>query len=248
MTAGQHIDYEALQQEAMRSVVRAVLIKVAETGLVGDHHFYIAFNTQAPGANISKRLKEKYPHEMTIVLQHRFWDLEVGEERFEVKLTFDGIPERLVVPFQAVKVFYDPSVPYGLQFEESELMADQSRRSPGMRRPDDGLGDSDTEGPNGLDNAQRLNMRPGNADRSDKRRPPRRPRTDRPDESRPVTGPVEVKPAATRMDGDAKPTPLPIPALSPAGKPQLTEVKSDDPPRGDSGGAKVVDLSKFRKK
>lgn len=244
MTAGQHIDYEALQQEAMRGVVRAVLIKVAETGLVGDHHFYIAFNTQAPGVNISKRLKEKYPLEMTIVLQHRFWDLEVGDERFEVKLTFDGIPERLVVPFQAVKVFYDPSVPYGLQFEESELMADQAGRSPGMRHHDDGLGGSDTEGPNGLDNTQRLNMRPGNADRNDKRRPQRRSRTDRGD----APGPVEVKPAALRADGDTKPTPLPKPALSPAGKPQLTEVKSDDPPRGDSGGAKVLDLSKFRKK
>ena len=69
---------------------------------------------------LSKRLKEKYPEEMTVVLQHRFWDLIVTEERFEVKLTFDGIPERLVVPFAAIKVFFDPSVPYGLQFEEAD--------------------------------------------------------------------------------------------------------------------------------
>ena len=69
---------------------------------------------------LSKRLKEKYPEEMTVVLQHRFWDLIVSEDRFEVKLTFDGIPERLVVPFAAIKVFFDPSVPYGLQFEDSD--------------------------------------------------------------------------------------------------------------------------------
>ena len=90
--------------------------------LPGEHHFYIAFNTEAPGVVISKRLKQKYPEEMTVVLQHRFWDLTVTEERFEVKLTFDGIPERLSVPFTAVKVFFDPSVPYGLQFEESEAI------------------------------------------------------------------------------------------------------------------------------
>jgi hypothetical protein len=120
MTAERHIDYEALAQGAMRGIVRTVLGRVAKTGLPGEHHFYIAFNTEAPGVVISKRLKQKYPEEMTVVLQHRFWDLTVTEERFEVKLTFDGIPERLSVPFTAVKVFFDPSVPYGLQFEESE--------------------------------------------------------------------------------------------------------------------------------
>jgi hypothetical protein len=120
MTAERHIDYEALAQGAMRGIVRTVLGRVAKSGLPGEHHFYIAFNTEAPGVVISKRLKQKYPEEMTVVLQHRFWDLTVTEERFEVKLTFDGIPERLSVPFTAVKVFFDPSVPYGLQFEESE--------------------------------------------------------------------------------------------------------------------------------
>ena len=118
MTGSQSIDYEALQQEAMRNVVRSVLARAAKSGLPGDHHFYISFDTTAPGVSLSKRLKEKYPAEMTIVLQHRFWDLLVTEERFEVKLTFDGIPERLVVPFQALKVFIDPSVRYGLQFED----------------------------------------------------------------------------------------------------------------------------------
>lgn len=118
MATGPSIDYAKLQQEAMRGVVRAVLQQIVKTGLPGEHHFYISFLTQAPGVILSKRLKEKYPNEMTIVLQHRFWDMIVTDERFEVKLTFDGIPERLVVPYSAIKVFIDPSVRYGLQFDE----------------------------------------------------------------------------------------------------------------------------------
>jgi hypothetical protein len=121
MTGERLIDYEALAQDALRQIVRAVLVRVAKSGLPGQHHFYISFSTSAPGVSISPRLRERYPDEMTIVLQHRFWDLIVGEDRFEVKLTFDAIPETLVVPFAAIKVFFDPSVPYGLQFEGSDL-------------------------------------------------------------------------------------------------------------------------------
>jgi hypothetical protein len=91
---------------------------VAKSGLPGDHHFYIAFKTDSPGVNLSDRLRQKYPEEMTVVLQHRFWELAVHNSFFEVKLTFDGVPERLVVPFDAIKVFFDPSVPYGLQFDD----------------------------------------------------------------------------------------------------------------------------------
>lgn len=118
------IDYEVLAQDAMRGLVRTVLQRTAKSGLPGDHHFYISFDTNAVGVSISKRLREKYPNEMTIVLQHRFWDLSVGDERFEVKLTFDGIPERVVVPYTAIKVFFDPSVRYGLQFEEPDFNAE----------------------------------------------------------------------------------------------------------------------------
>jgi hypothetical protein len=123
MTGDQDIDYEQLAQDALRGIVRQVLTRVAKSGLPGPHHFYISFSTRAPGVSISSRLKERYPEEMTIVLQHRFWGLVVTEERFEVQLTFDSIPEHLVVPFSAVKVFFDPSVPYGLQFEGSDLAA-----------------------------------------------------------------------------------------------------------------------------
>lgn len=127
MTAdSQQIDYEALAQKAMRGVVRSVLEQTAQSGLPGEHHFYISFDTCADDVTLSPRLKQKYPSEMTIVLQHRFRDLVVDDKGFEVKLTFDGIPERLVVPFTAIKVFFDPSVRYGLQFEDSNTKQDGS--------------------------------------------------------------------------------------------------------------------------
>jgi hypothetical protein len=149
MTAEREIDYEALVRGAMRGVVRTVLARVAKFGsLPGEHHFYIAFRTAAPGVSISKRLKEKYPEEMTIVLQHRFWGLIVKDDYFEVNLTFDSIPERLVVPFDAIKVFFDPSVPYGLQFEDFDIsgaaaqeLAGSQRESRSLRAPRAGAAD-----------------------------------------------------------------------------------------------------------
>jgi uncharacterized protein len=114
--AEDHIRYDLLAQDALRGVIQRVLAHVQRDGLPGEHHLYIAFDTRAPGVLISKRLKEQYPEEMTIVLQYQFWDLLVSNDRFEVKLSFSNIPERLVVPFNAVKVFYDPSVQFGLQF------------------------------------------------------------------------------------------------------------------------------------
>jgi hypothetical protein len=143
------IDYEALQQEAMRGVVRAVLHQTVKSGLPGEHHFYISFLTQAPGVILSKRLRERYPHEMTIVLQHRFWDLIVSDDRFEVKLTFDSVPERLVVPFAAIKVFIDPSVRFGLQFEEAGAVQEKPapRRSLTVDAAYDQVGEARSESP-----------------------------------------------------------------------------------------------------
>lgn len=111
------IRYDLLTQDALRGVVRAVLADVARSGIPGDHHFFIAFSTTAAGVRISKRLRETYPEEMTIVLQYQFWDLEVTEGHFAVSLSFNGIPERLHVPFSAIKGFFDPSVQFGLQFD-----------------------------------------------------------------------------------------------------------------------------------
>ncbi|HWV96185.1 MAG TPA: ClpXP protease specificity-enhancing factor SspB [Xanthobacteraceae bacterium] len=115
--ATDHIRYDVLARDALRGVLRQVLTDVAENGLPGDHHFYITFLSKAEGVKISPRLLGQYPEEMTIILQHQFWDLVVTPDRFEVGLSFGGVPERLVVPFSAIKSFLDPSVQFGLQFE-----------------------------------------------------------------------------------------------------------------------------------
>lgn len=112
-----HIRYDILAQEALRGVVRTVLDDTAKHGLPGDHHFYITFDTRAAGVRIPARLTTQFPEEMTIVLQHQFWDLVINEDRFEVGMSFGGIPERLTIPFASIKGFVDPSVQFGLRFE-----------------------------------------------------------------------------------------------------------------------------------
>ena len=115
------IDYPTMIDDAMRSVVKKALLQVrAEGALPGDHHFFITFDTGFPGSSISPTLKKKYPHEMTVVLQHQYWDLEVDDEKFEVTLSFNKRPERLVVPFASMTAFADPSIKFGLQFHLSD--------------------------------------------------------------------------------------------------------------------------------
>jgi uncharacterized protein len=104
----------------LKGVVRKVLSEAGKDGLTGDHHFYISFRTEYPGVRLSNRLREKYPQEMTIVLQHQFWDLAVTEHTFEVGLSFSGVPERLLIPFDALTGFFDPSVQFGLKFESQD--------------------------------------------------------------------------------------------------------------------------------
>ena len=111
------IRYDLLAQQALRGVVRTVLADVATKGLPGEHHFKITFNTAAPGVRLSDRLRAQYPETMTIILQHQFWDLTIGERAFEVGLSFGGITERLAVPFDSIVAFYDPAVQFGFQFE-----------------------------------------------------------------------------------------------------------------------------------
>jgi hypothetical protein len=119
ITMGQdHIRYDILAQDALRGVIRKVLSEVAATGsLPADHHFFITFLTQAPGVRISQHLKARYPEQMTIVVQHQFWDLKVTETNFEIGLSFSDKPEKLMVPFSAVRGFYDPSVNFELEFD-----------------------------------------------------------------------------------------------------------------------------------
>jgi hypothetical protein len=134
--ADDEIRYDLLMQDALRGVVRQVLSLVQRGGLPGQHHLYIAFDTAGEGVVVSKRLKEQYPDEMTIVLQYQFWDLQVTNDRFEVKLSFGNVPERLVVPFQAVKAFYDPSAQFGLQFGKPGAANDSARAHMAAALPD----------------------------------------------------------------------------------------------------------------
>jgi hypothetical protein len=124
-----HFRYDLMTQQALRGVVRNVLLEVVKKKVLpGEHHFYISFDTHADGVKISERLRLQYPEQMTIILQHQFWDLAVGERGFEVGLSFGGIPEKLGIPFEAINGFFDPSVQFGLQFEE--VTEGQDRQAP----------------------------------------------------------------------------------------------------------------------
>jgi uncharacterized protein len=117
----QHIQYPVLIDQAMRGIVRDVLRRISAGGLPGEHHFYVSFDTAFPGVRMSETLKSRYPKEITIVLQHQFWDFKVEEAQFQVTLSFSGVPEKLVVPFAALTAFADPSVKFGLQFQNMSL-------------------------------------------------------------------------------------------------------------------------------
>lgn len=227
MTAGSSIDYDALTQDALRGVVRAVLEQVVRSGLPGDHHFYVAFSTQAPGVVMSRRLKEKYPEEMMIVLQHRFWDLAVTEEGFEVKLTFDGIPERLYIPYQALRVFHDPSVRFTLQFGEHGVGED-GQDGAGRRRRDGGEG-------------------AGRRGRSRQRS-----RSDAEQAGR-GAGDAGVQPVPAQPEPTAAPaafTPRTVDTRRPVAAPDSARSEPEAPaaPGQQAGGAKVFSLDQFRNK
>ena len=130
-----HIRYDILAQDALRGVVRTVLVDAAKNGLPGDHHFFITFDTGAEGVQVSPRMRAQYPADMTIVLQHQFWDLVVGEDSFAVGVSFGGVAEKVAVKFAAIKEFVDPSVPFGIKFEEigGEAAADGAPETPAAK-------------------------------------------------------------------------------------------------------------------
>lgn len=137
------IPYDEIVQEALRAVVGRVLGQVAEHGLPGEHHFYITFKTQAPGVDIPKRLIERFPDEMTIVLQNRYWDLIVDDQQFSVGLSFNQIPSKLIIPYAAITGFHDPAVNFELRFqvqdaEPPEPHDDAENDGPTITPPDDG--------------------------------------------------------------------------------------------------------------
>lgn len=112
--------YDKMVEDALRGVVRDALAQTAEHGLFGEHHFYITFRTRFAGVAIANHILARHPDEMTIVLQHQFWGLEVDDEHFEVTLSFSGVSERLSIPFAAITGFADPSAKFGLQFQVEE--------------------------------------------------------------------------------------------------------------------------------
>jgi len=127
--AQDYIRYDILTQDALRGVVRKVLSEVAKTGLPGEHHFFISFVTKAPGVRVSERLLDRYPDDMTIVMQNQFWDLKVTETQFEVGLSFDDKPETLVIPFNAIKGFFDPSVPFGMELKNAPPLQTEDEKA-----------------------------------------------------------------------------------------------------------------------
>ena len=242
MPAEPTIDYESLAQDALRGLVRTVLLQTAKTGLPGEHHFYISFDTTATGVVLSKRLKGKYPQEMTVVLQHRFWDLIVQDDRFEVKLTFDGIPERLVVPFAAIRVFFDPSVRYGLQFEDADL--DPETGEP-IEQPFQGRS---TGRANGTRNTLRSTA-------PKKPRVPRKPKGEKRSSSANAASPAPARSPKGARTPDAETPAAETTPEAPAQSASKTDIPvaaeqttADDAPRQDNAGAEVVSLDAFRKK
>jgi hypothetical protein len=239
MTGEVSIDYEALAQDAMRGIVRTALRQVAALGyLPGEHHFYIAFDTRASGVVLSKRLKERYPEEMTIVLQHQFRNLTVDDEHFEVTLSFDGKLERLAVPLRAVRVFFDPSVPYGLQFDSSDLARPADEPAPEVAGSDASRPEiaSEAARPAPQRGVRDMAVEPAAAA---KVRSPRKPRAAQGDPTR------QMPAAASAADGNnvADPAGAAL-SRSPTGRPLLVQPKPDEP----ANDSKVVQLDKFRKR
>ena len=144
------IRYDVLTQDALRGVIRKVLDEVAVAGLPGEHHFFITFDTAFPGVRLSKRMRERYPESMTIVIQHTYWDLTVNDGGFEVDLTFNDVRERLAIPFAAIQAFFDPSVKFGLQFdvaiEAPESLGESGETASGTL-PEEMSGDAPLEAP-----------------------------------------------------------------------------------------------------
>ncbi|WP_371347618.1 ClpXP protease specificity-enhancing factor SspB [Ancylobacter sp. IITR112] len=260
------IRYDLLVQDALRGVVGRVLTDVARDGLPGDHHLYLSFDTRASGVRISPRLKERYPEEMTIVLQHQFWDLIVTEQFFEVGLSFNGIPERLHVPYAALKGFFDPSVKFGLQFEtaEEDGAGDAPAVAPAAAPTPIGEGrPTSVPSTRAAGRAAEPGTRPETAAGGPKTVPLQAAPADM-SAPKPAAAPsAEAKPSRAKPSSDAQPSepkpsePKRSESTSPGARPAAAELsesaslpagEGEDPKDGGSGGAQVVRLDAFRKK
>lgn len=138
--------YDKMVEAALRGVVREVLARTAASGLPGAHHFYITFRTKHPGSQVPDYLVAQYPEEMTIVLEHQFWDLEVEEEKFSILLSFKNRPERLTIPFEAITAFADPAVKFALQFQAQTSEEPETKPTPAASPPVTAARPAKTEG------------------------------------------------------------------------------------------------------
>ena len=232
-----HIRYDILAQEALRGMVRTVLIDAARKGLPGEHHFFISFDTRADGVRLSTRMRAQYPEEMTIVLQHQFWDLKVSEDSFEVGLSFNGVAERLSVPFAAIKSFVDPSAHFALQFEEIAETANDAGTPPAkskLENKSENRNEKSAGKPRRQSRQELSRQEPVRQESS--RQEPARQETARSMSTRTVPS-IPQPPAAASTPANPAPELSTAPS---AGKPE----KPDKTTRG----AEVVRLDKFRKK
>lgn len=133
-TTHNSLDYPSMIDQAMRNVVREALAQAAQSGLPGDHHFFVSYLTQYPGVQMSPMLRQRYPEEITIVVQHQYWDLKVYEDAFTITLSFNNVPEKLYVPFAALTAFADPSIKFGLQFHANRELSSEEVACPATGR------------------------------------------------------------------------------------------------------------------
>jgi hypothetical protein len=219
------MNYGAMMEDAMRSVVRRALAEAAENGMPGEHHFYVTFRTTADGVDIPEFLLAQFPEEMTIVLQHQYWDLEVSEDRFTVMLSFNNNPAQLNIPFSAVAGFVDPSVKFGLQFggtaPDPAVAPEHSQRgeTPAKLTAVDLTGDAST-----LEYGKGGSMRRHGTENDAG-----------------GTNPALAVEPADREPADREP-----PAMEPAAPEEEAELDLQDPAKPHS--ADVVTLDQFRKK
>jgi hypothetical protein len=220
------IRYDLLTQQALRGVVRHVLTDAAKKGLPGDHHFYISFDTHADGVRLSERLRAQYPEEMTIILQHQFWDLAVSEQGFEVGMSFGGIPEKLYIPFVAIRGFFDPSVQFGLQFEDVAESQDAPAKTAKKTQLTsvDGPGKS-TEAGSKIDSATAATVA-----------------------SKPAAKPTSENGRGSSQKSSLLPMDTAPTAAIPPVSPLPPEEPAEPKPNKPSGGGEVVSLDRFRKK
>lgn len=238
------LQYDKMVESALRGVVRQALIYISKNGLPGNHHFYLTFRTDHPGVDISDALRGQYPNDMTVVLQHQYWGLEVNDDHFVVNLSFSNMPERLQVPYAALMSFVDPSVKFGLQFQP--LDGDASASLSGGFAAAAAATESSKPAKAKLTEAKLTEAKPAEAKLTEAKTG---------DAATTGAKPVELKPAlkAEPVKGETAKTQTAKPAPAKAGeaarKDEPAKPAADVPAEGAAAPAeKVVSLDAFRKK